>query len=152
MTLSEFKAWFSGYTEGIEDKPTQKQWDRIKARVDEIDNMPTTERIYIDRYYPLYRTYVGGPVHPVWPYVYCSSTGIGSAGTTYNGANSAAVPLSMASNTSDRPGAAMNISTPTWPEGSVPCGTGAVATTPPTWDSAAAMLALGKEDARADAA
>ena len=37
MTLSEFKAWFGGFTENITKLPTQKQWARIQARVKEID-------------------------------------------------------------------------------------------------------------------
>lgn len=52
MTLSEFKAWFKGYTEDMEDAPTKKQWKRIKARVKEIDGQTVTERVYLDRYLP----------------------------------------------------------------------------------------------------
>ena len=36
MTVQEFKAWFSGFTEDLEGAPNDKQWARIKARVDEI--------------------------------------------------------------------------------------------------------------------
>ena len=50
MTLSEFKAWFDGYTEGIETAPTADQFARIKARLAEIDNTPTTRTIFLDRY------------------------------------------------------------------------------------------------------
>lgn len=42
MTLSEFKAWFDGYTEDMKDAPSKKQWERIKARVSEIDGSPIT--------------------------------------------------------------------------------------------------------------
>ena len=37
MTPKEFKAWFDGFTEEISGLPSEKQWDRIKARVAEID-------------------------------------------------------------------------------------------------------------------
>lgn len=49
MTPSEFKAWFSGFTEGLEGTPTEKQWERICKRVEEIDGTPSTP-IYIERY------------------------------------------------------------------------------------------------------
>ena len=63
MTLAEFKAWFDGYTENVDKQPTQKQWARIKDRVAEIDGTAVTERVYIDRYWPIYRQpYFGSPV------------------------------------------------------------------------------------------
>ena len=36
MTLSEFKAWFEGFTESMEKAPTPNQWERIKERVAKI--------------------------------------------------------------------------------------------------------------------
>lgn len=57
MTVSEFKAWFEGFTETLEGAPTQKQWDRIKARVKEVDGVATTYPVYIDRYRPYYGPY-----------------------------------------------------------------------------------------------
>lgn len=54
MTPQEFKAWFEGYSEGIEDAPSQRQWKRIKARVAEIDGITTTTTIFRERYYPSY--------------------------------------------------------------------------------------------------
>lgn len=39
MTLSEFKAWFEGFTEGMDATPTEKQWERIKARIGEINGV-----------------------------------------------------------------------------------------------------------------
>jgi hypothetical protein len=52
MTLSEFKAWFEGFTESIEGKsaPTQKQWAKIKEKVAQIDGAPVTQTIYLDRW------------------------------------------------------------------------------------------------------
>lgn len=55
MTLSEFKAWFEGFTESMEGPPSAKAWKRIQARVKEISGQPVTERVYIDRYVEPYR-------------------------------------------------------------------------------------------------
>ena len=41
MQVSEFKAWFEGFTGAVAKLPTEKQWARIKARVDEIDGTET---------------------------------------------------------------------------------------------------------------
>lgn len=57
MQLSEFKAWFEGYTEGLEGAPTKAQFDRIKAKVSEITGTPITYPVYIDRYVEPYRRY-----------------------------------------------------------------------------------------------
>lgn len=57
MTLSEFKAWFEGYTEGLEGAPTKAQFDRIKAKVGEITGAPVTYPIYVDRWVQPYRPY-----------------------------------------------------------------------------------------------
>lgn len=50
MTLSEFKAWFEGFSEGIEAAPTAEQFAKIKAKVALIDGSPITYPIFIDRY------------------------------------------------------------------------------------------------------
>lgn len=57
MTLQEFKAWFEGYTENIQGVPTLKQWKRIKARVEEVDEEPITRRVFVDRFYLPRRNY-----------------------------------------------------------------------------------------------
>ena len=54
MNLQEFKAWFEGFTEGLECRPNEKQWEKIKKRVEEIDGKEITERVYINTYYPPY--------------------------------------------------------------------------------------------------
>lgn len=33
MTSSEFRAWFAGFTEGMDGLPTDEQWNYIKFRV-----------------------------------------------------------------------------------------------------------------------
>ena len=75
MTLAEFKAWFEGFTEDMDDRPTEKQWKRIRARVKEIDGTVTSYPVFVDRYYPKWG----------WPYPYFSSAfqGVGS-GTLSN--------------------------------------------------------------------
>lgn len=55
MTLSEFKAWFEGFTENIDGTPSGKQWEKIQARVKEISGTPVTYPVYIDRYLRDYR-------------------------------------------------------------------------------------------------
>lgn len=58
MTLAEFKAWFEGYTEGMDEKaPNAKQWAKIKAKVADIDGTPVTYPIYIERYVQPWRPY-----------------------------------------------------------------------------------------------
>ena len=65
MTNSEFKAWFYGFTEAMDGVPNKKQWDRITARVKEIDGSPVT-KVYVDRYwpggYPYWGIGISGPV------------------------------------------------------------------------------------------
>lgn len=50
MNLQEFKAWFEGYTESMDSAPNPKQWERIKSRVTEIIEIPTSYRYFIERY------------------------------------------------------------------------------------------------------
>lgn len=75
MTLSEFKAWFEGFSEGIDKAPTEKQFAKIKDKVALIDGAAVTERIYLDRYVPHY------PHYPLsWP-VWTNSPVIGDTAT-----------------------------------------------------------------------
>lgn len=58
VTLSEFKAWFEGFTESMDAAPSKKQWERIKARVAEINGVAVTrEVIYRDHYWPYVNPY-----------------------------------------------------------------------------------------------
>jgi hypothetical protein len=78
MTLQEFKAWFEGFTEAMYSKPpTAKQWQRIQARVKEIDGTAVSYPVFVDRYWP--RTY------PAWPYytgtsISCAQTALAGVG------------------------------------------------------------------------
>lgn len=51
MTLSEFKAWFEGFTEDMDGAPSVRQFDKIKAKVSEIDDKPIEKTVFIDRYH-----------------------------------------------------------------------------------------------------
>lgn len=63
MTLSEFKAWFEGFTESMDGAPSEKQFKRIKAKVAEITGTPITQTVFVDRYRPYYETiWRNGPV------------------------------------------------------------------------------------------
>jgi hypothetical protein len=64
MTLAEFKAWFEGFTEGMEAAPDEKQWERIKARVKEINGVAVTKTVFVDHYVEPYRRY--WPNVPYW--------------------------------------------------------------------------------------
>ena len=91
MNLSEFKAWFEGYTEAMEGRPTEKQWKRIQARVKEIKDAPTTYREFVVTYYPHYIP--SYPSHyPIW-----YSGGGGYAGNLSGGNMQQAQNLAMRS-------------------------------------------------------
>jgi hypothetical protein len=55
MTLSEFKAWFEGFTESMEGAPTEAQFAKIKNKVALIDGTPITYPIYVERWWPNHR-------------------------------------------------------------------------------------------------
>lgn len=82
MTLSEFKAWFEGYTEGLEAAPTKAQFDRIKEKVKLIDGAPVVQTIWLDYYRRYYPTYVPYPT-PVWGQPYLG--GVTFGGMSYAG-------------------------------------------------------------------
>ncbi|MEQ9634614.1 MAG: hypothetical protein RLW68_00870 [Devosia marina] len=81
MTLSEFKAWFEGFTEGMDGAPTEKQFKRIKAKVAEITGTPITQTVFIDRYRDYYRQW-GSP----W---YGGNVAFSSAGSVGSGVTDA---------------------------------------------------------------
>ena len=61
MTPQEFKAWFEGFTDAMSAPPTAEQWEKIKARVSEIDGVAITYPVFIDRYSQPYPSY-----QPIW--------------------------------------------------------------------------------------
>jgi len=66
MTLSEFKAWFEGFTDGMEGPPSEKQFKKIKAKVAEISGTSISKTVFIERYrdvWPRYRDAMwNGPI------------------------------------------------------------------------------------------
>lgn len=68
MRLTEFKAWFEGFTENISGVPSKKQWERIRERVGEI------EPDVVDIPYVPYVPYVPMPNRPWWPEWYTYTT------------------------------------------------------------------------------
>ena len=50
MTLSEFQAWFQGFTEQMDGPPTAKQWKRVVKRVGEISETPISYPVFVDRW------------------------------------------------------------------------------------------------------
>lgn len=62
VNLSEFKAWFEGFTEGLEAAPSEKQWDRIKEKIMLIKDVPPTERtVFVDYWARPWRRWWEGP-------------------------------------------------------------------------------------------
>src|SRR5690349_21017125 len=71
MNLSEFKAWFEGFTEGMDKPPSAKQWGRIKEKIGLIkDAPPVTQHVFHDHYYRPWRRwyyeYGLGSASPIW--------------------------------------------------------------------------------------
>ena len=64
MTLAEFKAWFEGFTEDMDGTPNEKQFERIKAKVKDIDGVAITKTVFVDRYIETYRRH--WPNVPYW--------------------------------------------------------------------------------------
>lgn len=77
MNLQEFKAWFEGFTEDMTGPPSKKQWERIKARVKEIDGVAVTHHHWNGYYWPYVRPYYP-PSSPVYPW-YSVGGGVGLA-------------------------------------------------------------------------
>lgn len=72
MTLSEFKAWFEGFTEDMDGAPTDKQFKKIRAKVKEITGTPMAPvviREYVERYRPYWSA-------PSIPYYVSNGSGI----------------------------------------------------------------------------
>lgn len=77
MTPKEFKAWFEGFTEAMEGRPTEDQWKKIKARVAQIDGTPTSYPVFVDRYWPRWHPQPA-PYRPYWVETLLSSGSCGS--------------------------------------------------------------------------
>ena len=40
MTFAEFKAWLDGFSEGVVRAPSEQQWKRILAKLEEVEDRP----------------------------------------------------------------------------------------------------------------
>lgn len=93
MHLSEFQAWFEGFTEEMKAPPNKDQWVKIKKRVKEITSDYTPPTVFIDRHYYPWRRY--WDYTPTWTST-GSTTGVGissSSSCVLNAANAANVSL-----------------------------------------------------------
>ena len=55
MTNGEFKAWFEGFSESIDGRPTIKQFEKIKEKIAMLDGSVAYHH-WVDRYvYPVVR-------------------------------------------------------------------------------------------------
>lgn len=70
MTLNEFKAWFEGFTEDMDGAPSEKQFEKIKTKVAEIDDKPIEKQVFIDRYHHYWPRH-----YPIWNQPYVSYSG-----------------------------------------------------------------------------
>ncbi len=84
MNLSEFKAWFEGFTEDMDKPPTAKQWKRVKARVEEItsSSSPSPWPVFVERYVRPNPHYDPSYWLPKWTTTICVS---GGSSTSTNG-------------------------------------------------------------------
>lgn len=95
MTLSEFKAWFEGFTESVPAAAgfTPEQAARIRERVKEITDVPITWPIYVDRWVEPYRRYYYD-LNPTWV---SESSGDAPPGALWmNNSSDAARPMFIA--------------------------------------------------------
>lgn len=129
MTLSEFKAWFEGYTEGMDGAPNEKQWKRVKAKVAEITGEPITRQVWVDHY----RHYWGNPVWNGLTGWQNGNIGYAAGAVAQNGVGTASL-MGMQAAVGAAPQAARYEA---GPDQTV------------EWDSHAAMYAAGKADAAA---
>jgi hypothetical protein len=100
MQLSEFKAWFEGYTEEMEGPPSKKEWERIKAKIAMINGVPITYPVYIDRYqpylYPIAQRYFTGTVMAsgTSPNINCAASAVpNEVRVTYGGMSTDVGPV-----------------------------------------------------------
>lgn len=61
MNLSEFKAWFEGFSENLGAAPTEAQWSRIREKIGAIKPDPTPPKVFVDRYWPRHLPYWDRP-------------------------------------------------------------------------------------------
>lgn len=86
MNLQEFKAWFEGFTEGMDGPPGERSWARIKEKVKAIKEAPPiTREVFIHDYYRPWRRWWGEPYYGSNSNVYLSTCNSGSNPPKYAG-------------------------------------------------------------------
>lgn len=79
MTISEFRAWLDGFSEGVRDAPTPEQWARILEKLADVrEPLPALPVFPHDLSDP----FCADPRKPSWPGIHpmWSTTGGGSTG------------------------------------------------------------------------
>ena len=66
MHLSEFQAWFEGFTEEMKGPPNKDQWAKIKKRIKEITADYTPAPVFIRDYIRPWRRYWDTGWYPTW--------------------------------------------------------------------------------------
>ena len=69
MKLNEFKAWLDGYSEAIDEYPTKSQWEKILAKVQDIEPEVVTKVEYVTS--PLMNDGLKKTL-PTWDTPFCS--------------------------------------------------------------------------------
>ncbi len=76
MTRAEFDAWLEGFSEAIEDSPTPKQWEKIKAKLAEVtEPINLQPPVVIREYRRPYRQWPEWLTQPGWDTVPAPSPG-----------------------------------------------------------------------------
>lgn len=83
MTNSEFKAWLEGFSEGIDETPTPKQWKKIQEKIKSLDGNSSVHHYYHAPIYPQPRRYYD---YGLWSHV-----NGGAVGMVANAAQASAV-------------------------------------------------------------
>lgn len=66
MNLSEFKAWFEGFTECLDGSPGPKAWERICEKVKAITPDATPWPAFVKEYLPYYTRWQHGWPSAIW--------------------------------------------------------------------------------------
>lgn len=65
MQLAQFLAWFEGFSENIEGAPTEKQWDRLKQKLAQLEPETSFQPVSTPKRAPAQVPHVAPPAAPV---------------------------------------------------------------------------------------